>query len=267
MQNKLKVLCLDIENFPCLVYSWGLGEQNIPLEFLVRDWSICAWGAQWLGSDKTMYMDNRHKKNIYDDKALVKGLIKLINQADVVIGQNVKGFDLRKVAARADFHKLKPFKPCRVTDILLEERKVFALTSHKLAYKTRRNEKYRKLEHKEFPGFDLWKATMDDLGDYGKEAQMKAWKAMQEYCEYDVRSTGERYLRVAPWIKTHHEGFFADGKAHCKCGSTNLKPDRYVWTDAGKFRQYLCRDCGKWPRSPINLLTKKQKSVRLREAN
>lgn len=259
MQNQLKVLCLDIENFPCEVYSWGLGEVHIPLEFLKRDFSICAWAAHWVGHphDEVMYMDNRSRRDIYDDKHLVKELIKLINEADIIIGQNVQHFDLRKVATRADFHKLGPFRPAKITDILTEERRVFAHTSHKLAYKTERNTHYRKLKHEKYPGFDLWKACMAD--------KLSAWQEMEIYCKHDVLSTEERYLNVRGWIRTHALGP-ADGITRCKCGSTNLEKRGYAMTDAGKFRIFHCLDCNKWPRSPINLLTKQQKSARLREA-
>lgn len=256
VNTALRVLTLDIENFPCVFYSWGMGEVHLPLDFLVRDYTICAWSAKWLDSDEIIYKDNRNKKDIYDDKELVKGLIKLINEADIVVGQNVRGFDLRKVASRADFHKLKAFKPVRVIDILTEERRVFAHTSHKLAFKTRRNLKYQKLEHKEFPGFDLWVATMANI--------LKGWKAMQEYCCYDVLSTEERFIAVKGWIRIPAM-FQADGVTRCPCGSTNLQSRGFAHTDAGKFQVYLCKDCGKWPRSSTNLLTKLQKSARLKE--
>jgi hypothetical protein len=259
MQNQLRVLCLDIETTPCEVYSWGLGEQHHTLDFLKRDYTICAWAAHWVGkpADEVMYEDTRGQRDIFNDKRIVKNLIKLINKADVIIGQNVKSFDIRKVAARADFHKLPPFRPVPVTDILTEERRVFALTSHKLAHKTQRNKTYKKLEHKEYPGFGLWLGVMAD--------DLKAWKSMEEYCKYDVLSTEERYLSVRGWIRTYALGP-ADGVTRCKCGSTNLKRKGYAMTDAGKFQIFLCRDCKKWPRSSINLLTKGQKSARLRES-
>lgn len=259
MQNHLKVLCLDIENFPCEVYSWGLGEQIIPLEFLKRDWTVCAWAAHWVGDpdNQVMYMDNRNRRDIYDDKQLIKGLVDLMNQADVIVGQNVEKFDIRKLAARASFHNLLPFRPVKVTDILKEERKVFAFTSHKLAYKTEMNKKYKKLKHEKYPGFDLWKACLAD--------KLDAWKEMERYCKHDVLSTEERYMTVRGWIKTHHLGPI-DGIVRCRCGSTNLNKEGFAHTDAGKYQIYSCNVCGKWPRSPINLLTKEQKSAKLREA-
>lgn len=259
MQSQLKVLCLDIENFPCEVWSWGIGEVHIPLEFLKKDWSVCAWSAHWVGApaDEIMYMDNRGRRDVYNDKRIIKGLVKLMNQADIIIGQNVQHFDIRKLAARASFHKLPPFRPVKITDILTEERRVFAFTSHKLAYKTEMNSKYQKLEHKEFPGFDLWKACMED--------DIKGWQAMEEYCKHDVLSTEERYLDVRGWIRTHHTSP-ADGITRCKCGSVNLVKEGFAHTDAGKYQVYHCGECGKWPRGVTNLLTKHYSRARLRES-
>ena len=157
MINPLRILCLDIETFPLEVYSWVLGEVHIPLDFLKTDWTVCAFAAHWYGdpADKIIYLDNRGRKDLRNDKKLVKiELVKLMNEADVIIGQNVKNFDIRKLAARAVFHKLPPFRPVKITDILTEERRVFAFTSHKLAYKTELiNERYKKLKHSKFPGF------------------------------------------------------------------------------------------------------------------
>lgn len=258
MADKLRILCLDIENFPCEVYAWALGEQHVSLDFLKRDWNVCAWSAKWYGSEEIIYKDNRGKKNVFDDKELIKELVKLMNQADVIIGQNVQSFDIRKLAARAAIHKLPPFRPVKITDILTEERRVFNFTSHKLAYKTEMiNEKYKKLKHEKYPGFDLWKACMED--------KLDAWKEMEKYCKYDVLSTEEHYHLIRGWIRTHHMGPI-DGVQRCKCGSTNLKKEGFANTDSARYQIYSCRDCGKWPRGSENLLSKEQKSARLREA-
>lgn len=260
MTDKIKILCLDIETFPLIVYSWVLGEVHIPLDFLKEDWTVCAFAAHWYGdpADKIIYRDNRDRKNLRNDKMLVKELVKLMNQADVIIGQNVKSFDIRKLAARAVFHKLPPFRPVKITDILTEERRVFAFTSHKLAYKTELiNERYKKLKHSKFPGFDLWLGCMAD--------NLDAWKEMETYCKHDVLSTEEHYHKVRGWIRTHAMGP-ADGQDRCKCGSTDLNKEGYAITDAGKFQIYSCNVCHKWPRSSINLMTKQEKIGRLREA-
>jgi len=260
--EQLKILTLDIENFPCEVYSWTLGEVHIPLEFLKRDWSVCAWAAHWYGkpANEIIYKDNRGKRDVYDDKELIKGLADLMNQADVIVGQNVKAFDIKKLAARAVIHGLPPFKPVKVTDILTEERRVFAFTSHKLAYKTEIVEgKYKKLKHEKYPGFDLWKACMAN--------KLDAWKEMETYCKHDVLSTEEHYHQVRGWIRTQNISPIGNsGKMQCRCGSSRLIKKGYAHTEVGKYQVYRCLDCGKWPRSPINLLTKDLRVNRLREA-
>lgn len=260
MKSELKVLILDIENFPMEVYAWALGDQHISVDFVKRDWNICAWSAKWYGApaNEIIYMDNRDQRNIYDDKRLVKGIAKLINEADVVVGQNVARFDIRKINARAIINRLPPIKPTKITDILTEKRRVFAFTSHKLGYTTEQiNTKYKKLKHEKYPGFDLWKACLAHKQD--------AWKEMEIYCKHDVLSTEEQYHNLRGWIRTPNVGPL-DGKDRCKCGSMNLRRKGYAHTDAGKYQIYLCLECGKWPRGATNLLTKAERSVRLREA-
>ena len=263
MENEqLKILTLDIENFPCEVYSWGLGEVHIPLDFLKRDWSVCAWAAHWYGrpANEIIYKDNRGKKDIYNDKDLIKGLSDLMNEADVIIGQNVKAFDIRKLAARAVIHGLPPFKPVKITDILTEERRVFAFTSHKLAYKTDLIEgsKYKKLTHEKYPGFELWKACMAN--------KLDAWKEMETYCKHDVLSTEEHYHQVRGWIRTQNlVSHGEEGPMKCRCGSLRLEKRGYAHSEIGKYQVYRCLDCGKWPRSSVNLLTKAHRVSRLRE--
>ena len=82
-------------------------------------------------------MDNSKSHNVQDDKQLVAGLSKLLNEADVIITQNGDAFDVKKLNARAIINKLPPIKPVRSIDILKEGRKIFKFTSHKLEYYSR----------------------------------------------------------------------------------------------------------------------------------
>src|SRR4051812_26678786 len=129
-----KVLIFDIETAPITAYTWGLFDQNIGLNQIKSDWHLLSWGAKWLGESKVMYMDNSQAKNIEDDKDLVAGLAKLLNEADIIITQNGDSFDVKKLNARAVINGLPPIKRCASTDILKESRKVFKFTSHKLEY-------------------------------------------------------------------------------------------------------------------------------------
>jgi hypothetical protein len=255
-----KILVYDIETSPLTAYTWGLWDQNIGLNQIKEDWKIIAWAAKWLGDppSKTMYMDNSKAKDVSDDKALCEGLGKLLNQADIVITQNGEQFDMKKLFARAVINGLPPIKMPASTDILKEGRKVFKFTSHKLAYVTEQlNTKYKKLEHEEFPGFELWAEIM--------KGNKRAWAVMKKYCIHDVLATEEAYQKIQGWIKTQNMACFEDDATmRCKCGSKNLTKEGYARTEAGKYQIYHCRDCGKWVRSPINLLNAEKRRNTLR---
>lgn len=261
MSNEPKILIFDVETAPVTAYVWSLWEQNVGLNQIKTDWSILSWAAKWLGdpASKVMYMDNSKSKNVHDDKSLIVGMSKLLNQADIIITQNGEEFDIKKLNARAVINRLPPIKPCKSTDILKEGRKVFKFTSHKLEYVSDKlNDKYKKLKHDEYPGFELWKAIM--AGD------KRAWAVMKKYCIHDVLSTEEAYTKIRGWIQTQNLACYIDDAiVRCKCGSDNLVKEGYAHTEAGKYQIYRCRTCGKWPRSPINLLSKEKKRNLLRD--
>lgn len=237
MGNTLRTLIFDIETAPITAWVWGLYDQNIGLNQIKEDWHLLAWAAKWLGepASKVMYMDNRRNPIVTDDKMLAIALGSLISKADVIVTQNGDAFDVKKLNARLAFYNLPPVKPAKSIDILKEERKVFAFTSHKLAYVTEKiNTQYKKTDHKEYPGFELWKAVLD--GD------LKAWKAMEKYTKYDVLSTEEAYQKLAPYFKTHPK---LHGDSKCRvCGSPELVKVKDRITANGVKAQFQCKNCG-----------------------
>lgn len=261
MSQQPKILVFDIETAPITAYTWGLWDQNIGINQIKSDWHILSWGAKWYGesADKVMYMDNSQARNVQDDKALVKGLWNLLDQADIVIAQNGDKFDIKKFNARAIIHGLPPVSPFKSTDTLKESKKAFSFTSHSLEYMSEKlNTKYKKLKHDNYPGFELWKAVL--AGD------KKAWAEMKTYCIHDVLATEELYQKIQGWIKTQNMAcFFDDAQIRCRCGSANVYKKGFVYTDAGKFQGYKCKDCGKRPKGRTNLLTTLKKKNLLKE--
>lgn len=254
-----KILTLDIETAPIIAYTWGLFDQNVGLNQIKSDWHLIAWSAKWLGdpASKVMYMDNSKSKNIQDDKPLVMGLAALINQADVVITQNGDAFDIKKLNARAVIHRLPPIRPCRSTDILKEGRKVFKFTSHKLEYVTEMlNDRYKKLKHEEYPGFELWSAIL--------KGDRRAWVVMKKYCIHDVLATEEAYQKIQGWIRTQNVSSMDASTLRCPCGSAKVQSRGFTFTTAGKYQRYQCVGCGKWLKSAKNLLTTEKKRNLLR---
>jgi len=114
--NGPKILVFDIETSPITAYTWGLFKQNIGLNQIKSDWHLLMWAAKWYGepASKLMSMDNSKAKNIQDDKRLIQGLWKLLDEADIIITQNGDAFDVKKFNARAAIHGLLPPSPYKL---------------------------------------------------------------------------------------------------------------------------------------------------------
>lgn len=254
-----KVLIFDIETAPILGHVWGLWENNVALNQIEKDWHVLSWAAKWLGDDpaKVMYADQRNAKNIEDDKALLKGIWKLLDEADIVISQNGISFDSKKLNARFILNGLKPPSPYKHIDTKQIASKVFAFTSNKLEYMSDKLcKKYKKIKHSEFGGFDLWKEVL--------AGNIKAWKEMEKYNKHDVLATEELYTILAPWHPTVNFNLYTDSdEVKCNCGSSRLAKRGFNHSSAGKFQRYQCLDCGAWSSdkgSKNNLLSKSKRA-------
>ena len=190
--NKPKVLIFDIETFPIIASVWGLKDQNISLNQIRQDWSVMAWGAKWLGQKQVYYRDTSCNKDVRDDKNILEGMWKLLDEADVVITQNGKGFDSKKLNARFIQHGMKPPSPYKHLDTYLIARSAADFTSNKLEYLTANlNTKYKKDGHKNFPGMSLWNEC--------EKGNWRAWAEMKKYNILDVLSTEELYTKLKDW--------------------------------------------------------------------
>jgi len=254
--NKVKILFLDIETAPLLSSCWGIWEQNIPLNQIERDWSIISWSAKWKGSKKIFYQDNRNSKNIEDDKNLLQGIWKLMDEADVIIGQNSKKFDIKKLNARFILNGMKPPSPFRQIDTMQLAKKHFAFTSNKLEYLSKNlSSDYKKSNHKKYPGFELWKECI--------KGNKEAWIEMEKYNKMDVLSLEAVYDKLAPWDSTINFSTYSDSlEIVCNCGSTKFEMKGYAYTATGRFQRFKCKKCGKNHQGRQNLLSKeKRKSL------
>lgn len=255
-----RILVFDIETSPLLSYHWSLWQQDISLGQIKQDWHILSWAAKWLGDppEKVMYEDQRNAKDITNDRKLLKGIWKLLDEADIVLTQNGRSFDVKKLNARFVLMGFPPPSSFKHIDTRVLAKKHFAFTSNKLEYMTDKLcTKYKKLKHNKFPGFSMWLACMSGNRD--------AWKEMERYNKHDVLSLEELYQKLSAWDKTINFNLYRDDSNHiCSCGSKEFKLNGYAYTAAGKFQRYVCKKCGAESRSKINLLSKeKRKSLRV----
>jgi hypothetical protein len=254
--NKPKVLLLDIETAPLLSYTWGIWDQNVGLNQIKSDWHVLSWAAKWLGdsASKVMYQDQSKAKDIENDKEILKGIWNLLDEADVIITQNGRSFDVKKLNARFILHGFQPPSSFKHIDTLSIAKKVFAFTSNKLEYMTDKLcTKYKKQKHSEFGGFELWKGCLS--GD------KKAWAAMKKYNIYDILSLEELYNILIPWDSSINFNVYHDELDNeCKCGG-KYRNKGYVYTATGKFSRHKCLKCGAEVRGRANLFPKEKQQA------
>jgi len=250
-----KVLLFDIETAPILGYVWQLWENNLGLNQIESDWHVLSWSAKWLGSPEkeVMYMDQRNARNIEDDSKILKGIWKLLDEADVVITQNGKSFDVKKLNARFVINGFNPPSSFKHDDTRSMAKKHFGFTSTKLEYMTDKLcTKYKKLKHTKFQGFYLWKECLN--------GNVEAWKEMEKYNKYDVLSLEELYTKLAPWGSTTNFNLYHDSEVNvCKCGSKKFKENEYVYTASGQYQRFTCVKCGHETRGRENLFSKEKR--------
>lgn len=250
-----RVLLFDIETAPIIAHVWGLWENNVGLNQIVVDWHVLSWSAKWLEdpSTKVMYDDQRASKNIEDDKRLLQGIWDLLNEADVVITQNGKSFDQKKLNARFILNGFQPPSSYKHIDTKLIAKRHFAFTSNKLEYMSDKlNIKYKKMKHDKFPGHEMWTECL--------KGNIEAWKEMEKYNKYDVLALEELYEKLIPWDSSINFNLYTDDEENvCKCGSKDFIKNGFYYTSVGKYQKHRCKKCGAETRDRANLFSKEKK--------
>jgi hypothetical protein len=250
-----RILTLDIETSPIQSHHWRLWKENIGLNQIMVEWTVLSFCAKWLGEKDVTYEDVSGQDDVRDDSELLAKLWILLDEADFVVAQNGKRFDLKKIRARMVMHGMPPFSPVVVIDTMLIAKDVFGFTSNKLEWMSTHLSKVKKRKHKKFPGFDLWTECL--------KGNPAAWTEMRLYNIDDVRSTEQVYLALRPWSIGHPNvaAFWPDEEMRCpKCGGDHLTHRGYQYTQTGQYRRYVCNDCGGWSRSryTLNSLSKRK---------
>jgi hypothetical protein len=244
--SDLNVIVLDIETAPLLVYVWNLKDQYVGLNQLVQDSHIMAWSAKRLGAPASsiVYYDQRNLK-AGNDLPILRPLWNLLDKADIVITQNGKAFDVKKINARFMLHGMKPPSPYKHLDTYLIAKGVASFTSHSLEYLSERFcTKYKKLSHARFPGLSLWVECL--------KGNKEAWDEMKLYNIHDVLATEELYGKIKGWVPVSAPKVY---NAPLKCSSCGSAAQRRGMELKGKtlVQRVRCNNpsCGKWGTEPL----------------
>lgn len=245
----IKVLLFDIETLMMKVYVWNTAyKQYIPPQNIISDWCCLGWSAKWL-FDSDVISDVLTPKEAIkkNDRRILLGIWKLLDEADIIIGHNGDRFDRRKLNYRFALEGFGPTLPYQLIDTMKVSKREFASPSYSLNYLCGRFGLPVKIE----TDFNLWKECYAGNSD--------ALKRMQRYNENDVVILEEFYLKIRPWIKNHPNiGVYVDTEAsQCpNCGSTNLEFKGYYHTPTGRYQAFRCKDCGAIGRARTSVLDK-----------
>jgi hypothetical protein len=251
-----KILLIDIETMPIIAHVWSLWNNDVALNQVQQDWSILSWSAKWLHepNSKIMYADQRYAKNINDDNKLLKQIHKLMDEADIILGQNSKRFDTKKLNARFIINGYPPPSKYQQIDTMIMAKKNFAFTSNKLEYLSNTlGVKHKKLKTKKFPGHLLWAECM--------KGNVEAFKEMEAYNKTDVLALEDVYKKLAPWDNMVNLNVYQDEMV-CTCGSKQFQKRGFQYSKTGKYQNYRCSHCGKSYKDGVNLLKDTKKILR-----
>lgn len=225
-----RILLLDIETKPLIVYAWRMYEELNSLEKVIDTGGLLCFAAKWLGEkEKHFYSEWEHGRDV-----MVKAAHKLLSEADAVVTYNGEKFDLPKL--QAEFVMVGTGTPPPLTSIdVYKTTKTMGFVSKKLDFVAKALGCGQKVEHE---GMALWHKVL--------QGNSKARKKMKKYNIGDVTLLEKVYLKIRPFIKNHpHMGFTP--KRECgACGSSKMQSRGFRRTRAMRIQRLHCQECGSW---------------------
>lgn len=237
-----KTLVYDLELSPTRGFCWSKWETNVIA--VTNPWYILSFSAKWIGGEhitKGLCDYKGYKPGSEDDSKLCKDLWKLLDQADIVVGQNNDSFDNKKANTRFLYWGMDPPSPYKSVDTKKLAKKSFSMFSNALDDMGEFLHLGRKVET---GGFKLWEGCM--AGD------RKSWALMKKYNAHDVTLTERLYLKLRPWGPHPNLEMWSDKTACPKCAGHHLQSRGVSINQSTRYKRIHCQDCGAWSRSPLN---------------
>jgi predicted RNA-binding Zn-ribbon protein involved in translation (DUF1610 family) len=232
--SKLKILFTDIETAPIEAYTWGIWQQNISLNQIIKPTYVLCYAAKWLGNKSVMY-DGLNKHSGKDaSKKMLQSIHKLLDEADIVCTYNGASFDIPHLNREFLKHGMLPPSPYTQVDLLKVVKNQFKLPSNKLDYIAQYIGIGSKQSHE---GFGLWVKCM--------QGDKAAWKTMELYNKKDVTLLEDLYHKLLPWIQKHPARSTSDESCPV-CGGNHLQKRGTATNKTGTYQRYQCQDCGSW---------------------
>jgi hypothetical protein len=136
VDNGMKVLHLDCETSPAVVYTHYIGSKtSISHSQIKSDSLIICVQYMWDSEKEAKYIPWEKINGKWDDKSALEEISNLINEADIIVGQNINDFDMKVLNNRLMLNRLTPIDNNNTIDVLKLSYRSFKKLSHKLDYR------------------------------------------------------------------------------------------------------------------------------------
>lgn len=233
-----RILFVDIETSPNVVYTWGLWNQNIGLNQIIETTRMLCFAAKWAGDEDVQFFSEwQHGR-----EGMVRAAWAALDNADVVVHYYGSRFDVPHLNREFIEAGLTPPSPYKQVDLKVAVAKRFKLPSNKLEFVSQVLKLDGKVKHE---GFGLWKGVLD--GEEGARRRMAVYNIR------DVELLEEVYERLLPWIPGVPSRLLYGGDGCPACGSPDIHLVGPYRTKLSAFAQYRCVDCGSFSRDSKRL--------------
>jgi DNA polymerase elongation subunit (family B) len=175
----------------------------------------------------------------YCDKLLCQEIYRIMADADAVVSFYGKKFDIKHIDARLIHHGLPALPNYKGNHIDIHQ---VVKSRLKMSHK-RLNDvaKFVGCEAKiDTGGYSLWDAVF--------KGTKKAQKKMSDYCAQDVDVLDQVFDKlkgICPNLPTNWLYDGLDNELRCPhCGSYHFESKGWRTTKTGKYRRYICKECG-----------------------
>ena len=231
-----KILLIDCETAPAIVYTWSLFDTVITIDKIIEPGHMLCYSAKWLGEKNTTFDSVKRSGK----KKMVGGVLRLLDEADAVVTYNGMKFDIPTLNREILELGMMPPSPYRQVDLYRAVRVNFKFQSNKLDHVCKILGIGSKVQHK---GMELWKGCM--------KGDKKSWREMERYNRHDVFLLERLYEKLLPWIRQHpNYALFSDEtRPVCtNCGSADVQRRGLFHTNVLSYPRFRCNACGKWLR-------------------
>ena len=187
-----KVLYFDLETALMKVTTFSTGRQWVNWKSVEQDTFVLCWGAAWMHKPKLKVVSKcvtPEQAQMADDYDCLLPLWDMMDEADYIVGHNMRAFDWKMVNARFITHGWNAPRESKIVDTLLLSRRRYRMASHAM------DAWVKKLggEMKEDMRREDWEACL--------KGDEKALKKMEHYCRGDIK----RGVQIARAFQNYYE--------------------------------------------------------------